>query len=108
VEVLANRPDTLVEQHFEGKDAGFLQKTARQLVASAPGKAVFLTASLDNLHCFVLAAGAGSSLDTATLGKEIAGLLDAKGGGAKGFFQGKAGSLVRRLEALERLSQTLD
>ena len=37
----------------------------------------------------------------------LAGLLEAKGGGAKGFFQGKAGSLARRLEALERLSLAL-
>ena len=107
VGALAARPGTLVEQHFEGKDAGYLQKAARQLVASAPGKAVFLTSSLDSVHFFVLAAGEGSSLDTAVLGKELAGLLEAKGGGAKGFFQGKAGSLARRLEALERLSLAL-
>ncbi len=107
MEALTARPGALVEQHFEGKDAGFLQKAARQLVVSAPDKAVFLTSSSDSLHFFVLAAGEGSSLDTAILGKEIAGLLEAKGGGAKGFFQGKAGSLMRRSEALERLSQAL-
>jgi alanyl-tRNA synthetase len=105
VEALAVRPNILVEQHFEGKDAGFLQKVARQLVALAPGKAVFLTSSADTLHYFVLAAGEASSLDTASLGKEIGGLLEAKGGGAKGFFQGKAGSLTRRSEALDRLAQ---
>jgi hypothetical protein len=40
----------------------------------------------------------------AARGKEIAGLLEAKGGGAKGFFQGKAASLTQRAEALERLT----
>jgi alanyl-tRNA synthetase len=105
VEALAARPGVLAEQHCEGKDAGFLQKTARQLVAMAPGKAVFLTASLDGLHFFVLAAGEASALDTATHGKVVAGLLDAKGGGAKGFFQGKAASLARRAEALEYLAR---
>lgn len=103
VEALAVRPEQLVAQHFEGKDAGFLQKAARQLVALAPGKAVFFTSSLESAHFFVLAAGEASSLDAAALGKEIAGLLEAKGGGAKGFFQGKAGSLVGRDLALERL-----
>ncbi len=107
VEVLAARPGVLAEQHFEGKDAGFLQKAARRLLVSVPGKAVFLTSSSEGLHFFVLAAGAGSSLDTATLGKEIAGLLAAKGGGANGFFQGKAGSLERRSEALAQLVQAL-
>ena len=107
VEVLAAHPGVLAEQHFEGKDAGFLQKAARRLLVSVPGKAVFLTSSSEGRHFFVLAAGAGSSLDTATLGKEIAGLLDAKGGGANGCFQGKAGSLGRRSEALARLVQAL-
>jgi len=37
------------------------------------------------------------------LGKEIAALLGAKGGGAKGFFQGKAPSLGRRAEAVAKL-----
>ena len=105
VEALAARPGTLVEQHCEGKDAGFLQKTARQLVALAPSKAVFLTSSLDGLHFFVLAAGEASTLDTAAQGKLVAELLEAKGGGAKGFFQGKAASLTRRAEALECLAR---
>lgn len=107
VAALATRPGALAEQHFEGKDAEFLQKAARQLMASVPAKAVFLTSTSEGFHYFVLAAGAGASLDTATLGKEIAGLLEAKGGGAKGFFQGKAVSLLKRSEALERLSQAL-
>ena len=66
---------------------------------------VFLTASCDGVHCFVLAAGEGAPLDVAALGKQVAAILEAKGGGAKGFFQGKAGSLVRRQEALERLAR---
>lgn len=107
VEALAAGPGALVERHFENKDAGFLQKAARQLVAAAPGKAVFLTSTTEGLHFFVLAAGADVSLDTAVLGREIAGLLEAKGGGAKGFFQGKAGSLGKRPEALERLAGVL-
>ena len=107
VEALASSPRRLVERHFDGRDAGFLQKAARQLVAAAPGKAVFLTSTLEGAHFFVLAAGAEAALDTTALGKELAGLLEAKGGGAKGFFQGKAGSLERRPEALARLGCAL-
>jgi alanyl-tRNA synthetase len=104
VQALAAQPGSLVEHHFEGKDPGFLQKAARQLVTAAPSKAVFLTSTVEGGHFFVLAAGEASSLDVASRGKDIAGLLEAKGGGAKGFFQGKALSLARRAEALERLS----
>ena len=39
VEALASRPGILVEQHFAGKDAGFLQRAGRQLAEAAPDKA---------------------------------------------------------------------
>jgi hypothetical protein len=68
---------------------------------------VFLTSSVESLHFFVLAAGAQARLDTTVLGPELAALLEAKGGGARGFYQGKAGSLVKRAEALERLRGAL-
>lgn len=107
VQALAAQPGPLLEQHFEGRDAAFLQKAARQVAALAPGKAVFLTATADGVHCFALAGGEGSTLDTSAMGRELAGLLEAKGGGAKGFFQGKAGSLARRAEALACLARVL-
>jgi alanyl-tRNA synthetase len=100
---LASRPEPVVDQHFEGKAAGFLQRTARLLVAKAPAKTAFFTASLDGQHFFLLASGDASPLDTAALGKEIAGLLSAKGGGSGRLFQGKAGSLEGRARALARL-----
>lgn len=102
-EALASRPGPFAEQHFEGRDAGFLQKVGRLLVSSTTAKAAFLTASAEGSHAFLLAAGADSSLDVAAAGREVAALLEAKGGGAKDFFQGKAGSLVRRTESVERL-----
>lgn len=107
VEALAARPGAWVERHVEGKDAGFLQKVARQLVALAPGKVVLLTATAGTAHAFVLAAGEQVSVDLATLGKEVAGLLDAKGGGAKGFFQGKAADLSKRSAVLDLLCARL-
>jgi alanyl-tRNA synthetase len=100
---LAEGSKTVVEHHFEGKDAAFLQRAARQLVALAPAKTAFLTASADGQSFFLLASGESSPLDTVALGKEIAGLLSAKGGGSARMFQGKAASLEGRAEALARL-----
>jgi len=98
MEALAARPGAIAEHHFEGKDAGFLQKAARSLASAAPGKLVFFTASAGNAAFFVLAAA---------LGKEIAGMLDAKGGGSGRFFQGKAGGLEKREQVLARLEDSM-
>jgi alanyl-tRNA synthetase len=100
---LAAGPEAVVEHHFEGKDAAFLQRAARQLVAQAPAKTAFLTATLGGQSYFLLASGEASPLDTSALGKEIAGLLSAKGGGSARLFQGKAASLEGRAEALAKL-----
>ena len=102
-EALAARPGILAEQHFEGKDLGFLQRTARLLLAKAPGRTAFLTATLAGQSCFLLASGPASPLDAGALGRELAGLLGAKGGGSGALFQGKAGSLAGRGPALARL-----
>ncbi len=99
VEALAARPEALVEAHMEGRDLSFLQRVARALVVKRPECLVFLTAE----GIFVLAAGEASGVEVTAVGKGVADLLDGKGGGAKGFFQGRAGSLARRKEALERL-----
>jgi alanyl-tRNA synthetase len=99
---LAAQPEALVDMHFEGKDAAFLQRAARRLLAMAPAKAAFLTADRDGQCFFLLASGEASPLDAAALGKEIAGLLSARGGGSGRMFQGKAASLEGRGLALER------
>ena len=99
----ADQPSALADHHFEGKDAGFLQRAARQFVARAPGKSVFLTAAQAGQACFLLASGDAAALDTAALGAEVAVLLAARGGGKGRLFQGKAGSLEGRAQALARL-----
>jgi len=105
VESLAAREGLLAEHHFEGRDAGFLQKAARRLMEAAPAKSVLLTATAGGQHFFVLAAGSASTLDVAGLGRQVADLLEGRGGGSAGFFQGKAGSLARRQEAVARLRE---
>ena len=97
---LAARPGPLVEAHLEGRDAGFLQKLARGILAADPAKAVFLTADLGGQGLFLLSAGEASRLDVPAVGKDVAAILGAKGGGAGKSFQGKAPSLSARAEAL--------
>jgi len=93
---LADRPGPFVAHHCEDKDAGFLQRTAKRLAETAPGKTAFLTASLGGQACFLLAAGPEASADVAALGREVAARLGGKGGGTGRAFQGKAGSLAGR------------
>jgi Ser-tRNA(Ala) deacylase AlaX len=105
---LAERPGALAEHHFQGRDAGFLQRAARQLLAKAPAKTAFFTATREGQSCFLLASGEASPLDTGALGREVAALLSAKGGGSGKLFQGKAGSLDGRDAALARLRQAAE
>ena len=100
---LAGRPEAVVDHHFEGRDAGFLQRAARLLVARAPGKTAFLTATRDGQHFFLLASGEEAQLDTAARGREVATLLAARGGGSGRLFQGKTGSLAARAQAVALL-----
>jgi len=97
---LAARPGALVEAHLEGRDAGFLQKLARGILALAPAKAVFLTTEVAGQGLFLLSAGEASTLDVPLAGKAVAAALDAKGGGSGRTFQGKAPGLTGRAEAL--------
>ena len=102
---LAARPEPLLEAHFESRDMAFLQKLARQVLAADPAKAVFLTSDLAGQGLFLLSAGEASAMDVPALGKAVAALLGAKGGGAGKSFQGKAPGLAARAEALARLRE---
>ena len=83
----------------------FLQKLARQVLAAAPAKAVFITAETGGQGLFLLSAGEACALDVPALGREVAALLGAKGGGSGRSFQGKAPNLAARAEALARLRE---
>ena len=95
---LAARAGAFVDHHFEDKDAGFLQKAARELALAAPGSTAFLTATQGGQSCFVLCCGLEAAVEIATLGREVALRLEAKGGGSGRVFQGKAGSLAARAQ----------
>ena len=100
---LAASPDRVVNAHFEGKDAAFLQALGRSLVESAPTKVALLTASDGARSFFAVAAGEEIGLDVQAAGREVAALLAGRGGGAGRVFQGKAGTLAEREGAVARL-----
>ncbi|MBI4913081.1 MAG: hypothetical protein HY823_10120 [Acidobacteria bacterium] len=103
---LAGEAACLLERHCEGRDQAFLLRLAKAVTGMAPTKALFLTGG-EGPHPFLLMAGSDCPLDVAGLGREIAGLLEAKGGGSGASFQGKAASLARRDAALQRLRAAL-
>ena len=104
---LARVPGPFVTQAFEDQDSGFLQRTARLLAAAAPDKTAFLTATREGQACFVLVAGDAAPVDLAGLGREVAALLQARGGGSGRLFQGKGGSAEDRLRAIAHLRAAL-
>jgi Ser-tRNA(Ala) deacylase AlaX len=106
-EGLMARGEGVVDAHFKGVDGGFLQKIGRRFAAEAGARIALLTAAGDKGNFFVLAAGEECEVDVAGVGPEVADLLGGRGGGSGQFFQGKAGSLERREQALEQLRAEL-
>jgi alanyl-tRNA synthetase len=93
-------PGAVVDAHFDNRDGGFLQRCARRFTLARPAGIVFLTASRDGAALFVVAAGAERVPQLGDLGAKVAGILEGRGGGAGGLFQGKAQSLARRESAV--------
>jgi Ser-tRNA(Ala) deacylase AlaX len=102
---LAARPEAVVEAHFEGADGGFLQGLARRLLEEAPAKVALLTATNDKGSFFVVAAGEASGAQAGEIGPRVAQAFEGRGGGSGTLFQGKAGSLDRRADALAALGR---
>jgi len=104
---LAASDSLVVDAHFADEDAGFLQEAARAFTASGHRGVALLTAGGGERASFLLAAGGTSEIDAATLGPAVAEALGGRGGGRGAIFQGRAGSLQGRVEALRRLEQAL-
>ena len=98
----------VVEAHFDDANGGFLQLVSRHFIADADSRVVLLTATESGEHFFLLASGSGCVLELKEPGARIAELLDGRGGGSVKLFQGKAGNLKRRGEAVHLLKQQLD
>jgi alanyl-tRNA synthetase len=103
---MAARPDAVLDAHWEDRDMSFLQKVARQLVADAADRLALLTAGSGEGAVFVVVAGHESGVDLEDLGARVAEMLDGRGGGRHGIYQGKAGSFDGRAKVLEFLRQS--
>jgi Ser-tRNA(Ala) deacylase AlaX len=104
---LAARTETVVEAHFEGRDAAFLQQVARELARLAPARTALLTGGGEGAGFFVVSLGEGAAADLQALGRDVATALGGRGGGAGRTFQGKATSLSGREAALAVLRRLL-
>ena len=85
----------VVHAHFEGRDMAFVQTVARRFAEEAGPRAALFTATREGQHVFALGLGDGfrGAGDAQALGREIASLLEGKGGGSGRVFQGKAPGL---------------
>lgn len=100
-EALAGRAETELAVHREDADMGFLNAVAGALLARRPDAVLLLTAGATE-GVFLLA---GPEDRVKAAGAGVAALLEGRGGGARGRFQGKAARLDRRDEALALLRE---
>ena len=97
---LIAEPSVPLEAHWPHRGLPFLQRVARELQRRAPECLVLLTAGEGEGGSFVVAAGPDAGVEVAEVGTRIAEILEGRGGGAGGIFQGRANALSRRDEAL--------
>lgn len=97
----------VIEAHIKGADAAFLQSVARQMTSHGTQRPGFLTSTNDAGTFFVIYRSVNSDIDLVTIGGQLATLLGGRGGGSADIFQGKAGSLERRKEAISILENAI-
>ncbi|MGB1779090.1 MAG: hypothetical protein ACPHQP_06015, partial [Longimicrobiales bacterium] len=100
---LAARAGVVSAEHLGSHDLSFMQRVARELTSIDSKRAVLLTAGEGEVGFFLLAAGEQSTIDASELGPRIAHLLEGKGGGKGGVFQGRANRLSNREAAVALL-----
>jgi alanyl-tRNA synthetase len=104
---LALGAEPALQAHWAQRDLSFLQRVARELVRLAPDRIALLTAGDEGQGAFLLCAGERATIDMAVAGRAVADILGGRGGGSGRVFQGKAGALSRRAEALAQLRTLL-
>jgi Ser-tRNA(Ala) deacylase AlaX len=97
----------LVDLHLEGLEAGLLRLVAEGLAKQGGRRAVLLTAEGEAGIQFALVTGEESGLDLKAAGAATAEILNGRGGGSGKVFQGKAESLARRSDAVNRIRELL-
>ncbi len=104
-EALTARQGTVLDAHWPERALPFLQRVARETARLAPDRVLLLTAGEEERGVFLLSAGEGAGLDATTVGPRVAELLGGRGGGSGRIFQGKAGRLSSRGEAVTLLRE---
>ncbi len=104
---LLSHSELIAEAHFEDLSAASMRQAARIFSEQSNRGLALLTAAVEDQEFFALAAGSKSGIDLMTLGPRVEEILDGRGGGQGGVFQGKAGSLARRDEVLSLMKKEL-
>jgi alanyl-tRNA synthetase len=86
----------------------FLQRLGRRLAETAPAKTAILTAGAGPEGSFVLVVGEEAGVELEVIGPEVAAALDGRGGGRPPLYQGRAGDIGRRGQALELLREAVE
>ncbi len=89
---------------LDDADGSVLQLVGRRFAANSATGVALLTARRTPELFFVVAAGPDCLIDLAAIGAAIAEMLDGRGGGPPGLYQGKAKSLENRPDALRLLT----
>jgi misacylated tRNA(Ala) deacylase len=97
--LMFEQPGPLAVLHRQTDDLPLLQAIAREALRLRPHRLVMLTSG-EPSGSFLLA---GPDERVATLGPELAALLEGRGGGARGRYQGRAERLDLREQAIEQL-----
>lgn len=102
---LSREEEAVVAAHFEEGDRSFLQTTAGAFRRQSQAKVALLTAGDPENGFFVLVAGEQVSNVPGEVGPAVAEILEGRGGGKGGLFQGKANALSKREEALRLVKE---
>jgi Ser-tRNA(Ala) deacylase AlaX len=100
---LALTDSPVLDAHFDDLDATFLKAVALRLQDVLGSRVALLTSEAEGARAFVLLAGPDAAIDLRAAGQKVAELLEGRGGGAGRVFQGRAGSLIKREQALQTL-----
>ncbi|MGB5999447.1 MAG: hypothetical protein WBI00_03110, partial [Thermoanaerobaculia bacterium] len=103
VDSLLAKGERVVEAHFESADGGFLHRLASEITDHQGRCVALLTASGEKGAFFALATAKDSPFDLQNVGPRLAEIFDGRGGGSGEIYQGRAGSLERRGEAVDLL-----
>jgi misacylated tRNA(Ala) deacylase len=104
---LARSGDRLLQVHRDEADMGFLQNVCKTVQEEGRGDApMFLSCGENSTGGQFLLVGPKEWVEA--VGKDVAAMLDGKGGGRGTSFQGKAASFRRRREVIEFLLSKLN